>query len=150
MAISPIRWLPILLALMATGCATVTSPENRIAKNPGLYDDLSEKHQDLVREGKVVEGMSNDAVFLAWGRPDELRQGSREGRSLETWVYYGTESVPVQTMGIGIGYGYGYGRCGPGSIYDYGYGYDVAYRDYVAATVEFERGKVVSWQRNRR
>lgn len=129
-----------------SGCATVTTPERRIAADSALFESLSSKHRELVRRGEVTEGMSKDAVYLAWGKPHEVRQGSRSGKSLETWVYLGSESVPVRS--IGMGYGYGYGYCGPWPVYEVGY--DVAYRDYVAATVEFERGRVVSWERNRR
>lgn len=136
--------------LFGAGCTTVTSPERRIAADPAAFEALSAKHQALVREGQVAEGLSKGAVQLAWGRPHEVRQGSRGGKSLEKWVYYGSESVPVRTIGLGVGYGYGggYGYCGPGSFYDVGY--DVAYRDYVAATAEFENGRVISWERNSR
>jgi len=144
-----LRLLLIASALLAMGgCAATTTLERRIAADPELFESLSPKHQALVREGRVVEGMSKDAVRLAWGRPHEVKQGSSRGRSQEIWVYYGSESVPVRTIGLGYGYGWGYGGYGPGSIYDAGY--DLAYRDYVAAKAQFEGGRVVSWERNRR
>jgi hypothetical protein len=110
-------------ALFLAGCTTMTTTERRIEQNPALFQSLSEKHRALVREGKVTEGMSKDAVTLAWGRPHEKRQGSSGGKTRETWVYFGSESVPVRSFGFsygsGFGYGYGYGGyCGPGAIYD--------------------------------
>ncbi len=131
------------------GCATVTSPESRIAGDPELFDALPGKHRDLVRRGQVTEGMSRDAVYLAWGRPHERKQSSRDGRARETWVYYGSEAVPVQTVGIGVGYGGGYyGRGCAGPFYDFGY--DYARRDYVAGKVEFDGDRVDFWERNER
>lgn len=112
-----------------------------------MYEALSPRHRELVSQGQVAEGMSMDAVYLAWGRPHEKRQGSRGGRSSETWVYFGSEAVPVRTVGLGVGTGFGY-RAGP--LYDMGFGYDYLRRDFVAATVEFVNGRVVSWERARR
>ncbi|MCB1064365.1 MAG: hypothetical protein KDN20_15785 [Verrucomicrobiae bacterium] len=132
-----------------TGCATVTSPEKRIAADLELFHSQSEKHQDLISRGQVIEGMSKDAVYLAWGRPHETKQSSRDGKARETWVYYGSEAVPVQTVGVSMGYGGGYYAPGCASpFYDFGYQY--ANRDYVAGKVEFEKNQVVFWERNER
>lgn len=137
-----------LICLLA--CQTVTSPEHRISKETELFDSLPERHRELVRQGQVTEGMSQEAVYLAWGSPHEVKEGSRNGRKLATWVYYGRESVPVRSVGIGVGIGSGYyrGDCWGGPRYDFGF--DYAYRDYVAAKVEFGNEKVVFWERNRR
>ncbi len=142
--------LAAIAAVAFSSCATVTSPQNRIANEPELFDSLSEKHRDLVRQGQVTEGMSKDAVYLAWGRPHETKQSSRDGKARETWVYYGSEAIPVRTVSVGVGYGdpcYRYGGWG-GPFYDLGY--DFARRDYVAGKVEFEKDRVVFWERNER
>lgn len=137
--------------LCVVGCQTITSPEHRISQEPALFDELPEKYRELVRSGKVTEGMSVDAVYLAWGRPHEVKESSREGRSLLTWIYFGRESVPVRTVGVSSGY---YGR---GGYYgndcwgpSWSVGYDYALRRYVAAKVEFENDRVVYWERNQR
>jgi hypothetical protein len=96
--------------------------------------------------------MSPDAVYLAWGRPDEIGHASRNGKPLETWVYLETTEVRRAGVGFGVGTGYGFGR------YDDCYGIDpffsagndYEYREFVAAKVEFEDQKVVSWERNLR
>jgi outer membrane protein assembly factor BamE (lipoprotein component of BamABCDE complex) len=131
-----------------TGCATVTSPEKRIAADLELFHSLPEKHQDLISRGQVTEGMSKDAVYLSWGRPHETKQSSRDGKARETWVYYGSEAVPVQTVGVSMGYGGYYGPGCASPFYDFGYQY--ANRDYVAGKVEFEKNQVVFWERNER
>lgn len=145
------RWALLGAAALLASCATVTSPEARIAAEPALFDQLPDKHQELARQGRVTEGMSKDAVYLAWGRPHETKESSRDGKSRETWVYYGSEAIPVRTVGLSVGYGdYCHGRYGGwgGPFYDVGYGYDR--RDYVAAKVEFDKGRVVYWERNER
>ncbi|MCB1232548.1 MAG: hypothetical protein KDN19_20035 [Verrucomicrobiae bacterium] len=145
------RFLAVLASgILLSGCTTVTSPENRVANEPELFEALPEKHRELVRQGRVAEGMSKDAVYLAWGRPQETKESSRNGVTRQAWVYYGTESIPVQTVGIGVGFGDAcYGRrYGGGPFYDFGY--EFAHRDYVAAKVEFESGRVVYWERNER
>lgn len=103
--------------------------------------------------GRIAEGMSRDAVYLAWGSPERVTRGSEGGAEFERWRY--TELRPVYPghtwtgfgVGYGLGYGYGggyrYGRFYPGyAVIDYG-------PDYVpvtAATVKFRSGKVVGWE----
>ncbi len=106
---------------------------------------------------RVTEGMSKDAVYIAWGKADEIKISSQNHRSRETWIYLSYE--PIYTRSINVGYGgYGgsrYGRrggyCGYGGGYggDFGYGTDVTYQPYVGAKVEFEKKHVVSWETTR-
>src|SRR5690606_9295303 len=104
-----------------TACATNT--ERRIQKNPGLYAALSPQEKDLVQRGAVAEGMSADAVFLAWGRPGRVMSGSRGGRGRERWAYFSTE--PTTSVSIGYGSYYGphpfHSRFGVHPLYGYGY-----------------------------
>src|SRR2546430_16316836 len=81
-----------------TGCSTV---ESRISEHPDLFHSLSANDQALVSRGEIRSGMSQNAVWLAWGNPDQKAVGSMRGRETETWVYMNTTSSPY-------GYGYGY------------------------------------------
>jgi len=56
--------------------------------------------------------MSRDAVWLAWGGPEQKVNGYARGNTTETWVYFTT------TTAYGYG-GYGYGPYGYGP---WGYG----------------------------
>jgi hypothetical protein len=99
-------------ALFFGGCAT---PESRISKNPELYNSLPARQQQLVAQGQIGPGMSRNAVWLAWGGPEQKVNGYARGNSTETWVYY-TTTTAYGYGGYGYGpYGYGYGP--------YGYGY---------------------------
>ena len=94
-------------ALFFGGCAT---PESRISENRDLYNSLPARQQQLVAQGQVAPGMSRNAVWLAWGAPEQKVNGYARGNATETWVYYTT------TTAYGGYGGYGYGGYG-------GYGY---------------------------
>ena len=102
-------------ALFFGGCAT---PESRISKNRDLYNSLPPRQQQLVTQGQIAPGMSRNAVWLAWGGPEQKVNGYARGTATETWIYYTTTSAYPYGYGYG-GYGYGgFGGYGP-----YGYGY---------------------------
>ncbi len=149
------------LALMA-GLASCTSPvERRITANPELYNKLSGNEKSLVSQGRIREGFTKEAVFLAMGRPDQVAAGSQKGAKLEKWTYVGTQ--PVYSDSYGFGWGGGYGRFGGGyrrGGFGYGYGYGgawdpfwggygptVTYVPYKAASVTFRSGRVTEYMR---
>lgn len=144
----------ILIAMFAgwafTSCAPST-PQARIEKNPQAFAALSQKHQNLVKQGELARGMSEEAVTLAWGDAGQRYEGSRNGTPAERWDYIG--SRPVYSTDLFIGYGpYGYGPYGygPYSNFGYGIGPDVAFVPYRVGSVWFTGGKVDSWERVQR
>ena len=78
-------------ALLFTSCATT---EARISKHPEIYQRLSPRDQALVSQGQIRPGMTMDAVWLAWGTPDQKVPGNRRGDPTETWVYLRYETPP--------------------------------------------------------
>jgi hypothetical protein len=98
----------LLSAVLLSSCAS--GPERRISRNAESFSKLSTADQASVREGKVREGMSKEAVFMAWGRPNQVSEGSRNGAKLERWSY--TTLQPVFMGGFGGGWGGGFGGCG--------------------------------------
>src|SRR5690606_1557795 len=98
------RFLLLALALCLTSCTT-NPIEKRIKKHPERFAALTDKEKENVRRGVVSEGMSTDAVFLAWGRPGQVLSGSRHGRERERWAYF--RSAPVSTVSFGYGSYYG-------------------------------------------
>lgn len=137
---------PMLLAvsgaLAIVSCQSST-PATRIEKNPVMYAGLPPAQQAAVRQGKVSVGMSQDAVFLAWGLPNSRPYvGEKDGKRVERWVY--TVSQPVTVYNDGGAWGPTWGG------YDYGWGgFSTAYVPENAATVVFENGKVISWESRR-
>jgi hypothetical protein len=71
-------------ALILTSCA---NPSARISQHPEMYQSLSQTDQALVNQGQIRPGMTMDAVWLAWGAPDQKIPGNAHGRPTETWVY---------------------------------------------------------------
>ncbi len=71
-------------ALIFAGCSTT---ETRISGHPEIYQSLSSRDQALVSQGQIRDGMSPNAVYLAWGSPDRKIVGNMRGRPTETWLY---------------------------------------------------------------
>jgi len=133
------HWLTMLLLFclfVFTGCSTVSS---RIAANPAAYNQLSPADQALVRQGRIREGMGQEPVFLAWGKPDTTSEGSALGHSYENWAYLAYTTYPWPNYGFGPGWFRG----------DWGYYpfYELNYPTwgYPYKTATFVRGKVVAW-----
>ena len=141
-----------MLAMLVLGIAVVlglsscesSTPASRAAKSPAVMGQLSQRDRDAVMSGTIAEGMSKDAVFIAWGRPDSITHGSVDGKRVETWTYTSLRSV-YRPYGMGFGVGY-YGRYHrhvyPSAAIAMG-------PDYVPVTsqvVRFRNDKVVAWE----
>ena len=146
-------------AIVLTGCSTT---ESRISDHPEIYNSLSPRDRDLVSRGQIRVGMSESAVWLAWGSADQKAAGAMRGHSTETWIY-----TQTTTYGYGPGpyYGYGpyYGGFGFAGVvrshhhrsfvffgdpfYDpFFYSYIPPTVSYPYKTVTFSNGRVVSFQ----
>ena len=143
----------LFCALLLPGCETLNPAQRRVTKNPELFAGLSAKEKTLVDQGKIEEGMSRDAVYLAWGRPGRVITGSRDGKGREKWAYFHTAPVQTTTMGFGYASSPFYDSYGIHPTYGYGYGpgwsmsSGVNYLPYIGSTVEFVNGRVVAWER---
>ena len=133
--------LPLLL--FGVSCATTATIEGRIERYPEKYAHLPSSHKPLVREGKIKEGMSKDAVYIAWGTPADVRFGGQGGREFEAWRFAG--HYPVWSDP----FTFGYARYGSGCGRYYDFGPSVTYVPYTRAKVEFLDGKVSRWERSR-
>jgi len=146
-------------ALILTNCST---PESRISAHPEIFQSLSPQDQALVSQGKIREGMSQNAVWLAWGAPDQKATGTARGRAVETWIYneYVYADAPYPYPYGPFGYG---GYFGGGVVFHSHHGrrfaiigdpfYDPFFYSYLpprigypAKTVTFSNGRVVSMQ----
>ena len=112
-------------ALVLAACAAAT-PGSRVAQAPQLFEALTAPQKQAVLEGRVLEGMTPDAVYLAWGRPDRVTRGSQNGTPFELWRF--TELQAIYSSAVQVG------------------------PDYVpvtAAVVRFSRNLVIAWERLR-
>jgi hypothetical protein len=147
-------------ALILSGCETT---ESRISQHPEIFQRLSSQDQALVSQGKIREGMTQDAVWIAWGAPDQKAVGSARGRAVETWIYndyvYADAGYPYPAGPFGYGGYYGGGAIAFHShhgrrfaiigdpFYDpFYYSYFPPRVAYPSKTVTFANGRVVSLQ----
>src|SRR6266478_912133 len=128
-------------ALILTSCST---PETRISDHPDLYQSLSARDRALVSQGEIRQGMSRNAVWLAWGSPDRKIIGNMRGHPTETWIYVYYATYPYDPY---------YGPYGPGFGFFGDPFYDPFYYSLIAPsipypykTVTFSNGRVVSFQ----
>ncbi len=142
----------LLMAMMTCGAMWMTScapstPEARIRQRPDVFNRLDGKDRELVSRGEVAEGMSKDAVAIAWGRPSDVVDSLRDGKTMERWDYEG--SKPVFLSGFSGGYGTGtyggYSYRGAGVAL----GPQVAYVPYRRSSVWFRNDRVDAWERTR-
>ena len=136
------QWLALgALALGVASCESAT-PASRIQANPGIFNALPEQHRQLVQQGLICQGMGQDAVLLAWGRPDPRAAGQmKDGSPCERWEYDTLQ--PVTT--VHTGFGGWYGGWGP-YWHPYGAGgFDTTYIPRCAAWVDFVNGRVDRW-----
>lgn len=131
------------LVLSLASCQSAT-PATRIAENPVMFRSLPQEQQVMVQQGRISEGMSQDAVFLAWGLPNNAPyEGQKDGKRITRWVYTYQEPVMTTSSAIGPAYWGPYGWYEPAF---YG-GVGTVYIPRTAATVLFENNKVVSWEK---
>ena len=165
--ISKTRLLGLATAgLCLTSCETL---ENRISEHPDIFNSLSPRDQALVRQGQIRSGMSTNAVWLAWGSPEQKTVGEMRGHPSETWIYvenryapYGSAYYPYYGYGPGFYGGFGGGFGGVGVFRTHGRGrfvffgdpfYDPFYYSYIPPTISipyktvtFSSGRVMSFQ----
>jgi hypothetical protein len=137
------RILTALVALAAvlclSGCGTPV--ERRIRKNPEAFSRLNQQDKAAVMAGAIREGMDKTTVLLAWGPPERVSEGKRNGRSYERWTYVEFDAVMNQP------YGPPYGRHGYYDAYDplYSARPMITYIPHDAAFVEFVGDTVTAW-----
>jgi hypothetical protein len=82
-------WLAALLAgTLLAGCAT-SSVTTRKQERQTAYNSLPPDQQRLVDRGQVKLGMSQDAVYIAWGAPAQVLEEETAAARTTTWLYHG-------------------------------------------------------------
>jgi len=73
----------LLLCAIAGLLVSCSTPASRSKEKQSAFDHMSAKQKVAVLDGKVEPGMSKDAVYIAFGKPDRI---SKEG-GVEKWVF---------------------------------------------------------------
>ncbi len=136
---SPILGCAALVAtatLLLSACSTI---KTRIADNPPAFYTLPPQDQALILRGGIREGMTRDAVYIAWGDPDVVREFVVGGKHSETWVYYGTDMYPAASYGY---FPYRGARC---RYYEPVYGPVYATYRYYLKSASFVKDRAVAW-----
>jgi hypothetical protein len=80
--------LLLLAGLLLSGCAT-SNIESRKRERAASYAALSPEFQGLVADGQIRRGMTEDAVYIAWGKPAQVLQEENETGLATIWIYLG-------------------------------------------------------------
>lgn len=81
--------LAFIAGIFLAGCAT---PQTRIQQNPAAFDRATPEQQELIKQGKVDIGFTEELVELALGVPDRTRERiDAKGKEL-IWSYVNYES----------------------------------------------------------
>lgn len=136
--------IPLLLAL-AFLCGCASTIEDRKKERLAAYSQLPSEAQSLVDTGQIKIGMPKDAVFIAWGKPDQVIQSESDQGRTEIWVYHGSTLRPYHY--------WNYGHYGIGGPFYHRYYYSLPYLDtdwypqyYVSGEVTFQNDRVINWR----
>jgi len=85
------HYLILLLGcLLLAGCASSTI-ESRKKERAAAYAALPQQERELADKGQIQTGMSQDAVYIAWGPPAQILQNQSGNNGVQTvWLYEGT------------------------------------------------------------
>jgi hypothetical protein len=125
-------WICVLSAcLVLAGCATTNTIDSRKQERAAAYAALSPEFKSLVDGGHIRKGMTEDAVYIAWGKPAQILQQENQQGAATVWLYEGGWMEETR---------YWTGRRHAQLEHDY------QPRAYVRAEIVFVKGQVVSWR----
>ncbi|HOM58324.1 MAG TPA: hypothetical protein P5125_02130 [Kiritimatiellia bacterium] len=85
-------------ALLFAGCATQRELiEKRIGQKHAFFETLPPETQQRLREGVLMAGDSEDAVWILYGSPDRVFQKVTGTTTNNIWSYVSYDAVPVET-----------------------------------------------------
>lgn len=140
-------WAGISLAILwLVGCSSTpaTDPRNiakRKAERPTAFAALTPEQQAFVDQGQIRVGMTEDAVYLAWGKPASVSMSEGSSGLSTLWQYTGTTSDDYLTWRYREIF-----RPDGTSYLDRFMDRDIDFRSYVAAELVFQNGLLQSWK----
>ncbi len=79
--------LAILLAILAAGLAACSTVSRRIGEKPDVFAKLDPATQAKIKQGIIDLGFTPDMVYLALGKPDEIRDRVTAAGREAVWTY---------------------------------------------------------------
>ncbi len=125
--------------ILLSGCATSTV-ETRKQERYGAYSALADEQRSLVDQGKIKVGMTMDAVYIAFGKPNEVLQEETQAGSTTRWLYHGSTLQEYRQ------WRYRYVRAGRFNYTEPYMAYDYYLQPYVRSEVVFQNGVVKEWR----
>ncbi|HWF19708.1 MAG TPA: hypothetical protein VG754_10590 [Verrucomicrobiae bacterium] len=117
-----------LLAVLVLGGCTTNTVQSRKQKRYAAYQSFPSDIKTAVDQGRITAGMNMDAVYIAWGNPDQVVTGGNQAGEAITWLYHGSYLGETSIWGDRhVNYAYYSGG-------------------YVRAQVVFVNGVVKEWQ----
>lgn len=136
------RFLPFLAAgLLAAGCATKSTVESRRTERAPAYAALAAEERALVDQGQIRTGLSEDAVYISWGKPAQVLRSGDAGGERTTWLYESSTTDSYHHWSYRE-----YPRRDGSTYVDRSLETDYNFRDYVSAELVFRNGKLESWR----
>ena len=131
----------VVFLVVADGCSTPSTVASRRQERAAAYAALPAEMRTIVDQGQLKVGMSEDAVYIAWGKPaQKLQSGDASGEQV-LWLYQGTTSDTYlnwryQTML----------RPDGSTFLDRTMDRNLDVREYVSADLTFQNGVLKSWR----
>jgi len=134
------KLLPALCAgLLLTGCVG-NSVASRTKERAAAYATLPPDTKSLVDREQIRVGMSEDAVYIAWGKPAQVLQSESEHGAQTVWQYWGGWMEETRYWAYRQ-----VGRGGDACLERY-LVYDYEPRTYLRAELVFVAGKLKEWR----
>lgn len=134
-------YLTVLMAstLLLAGCKSSTV-ETRRAERQGAYTALPADQRELVDQGQIKVGMTEDAVYIAWGKPAQIVTSEDAKGRTTTWLYHGSWLEENRY--------WSYREVSrDGRVYLERYlDRDYNSRDYISSEIVFQNGVVIRWR----
>ena len=128
--------LVFAVLVSGAGCSTVSS---RTEERPQAFNNLPQTERELVKQSKIKAGMSKDAVYIAFGKPDKTTPGTPDGKPGETWIYFGVRQQVISNYHVIPR------PAGRGFTTEMVYNPIYISHPYVRRQVFFQNEKVVAW-----
>jgi len=130
------------VAMLVVGCSSTPTLEERRAERATAYAALSAEDKKLVDAAQIRIGMPEDAVFIAWGKPDEVTDSEDQSGRQKQWFYRNFYFKENRYWT----YREGPGVAGQPVVFERFLQSDLDSRSYISAQITFKDGKVTNWR----